>query len=483
MKIQTPPGMRDFYPEDMRLQNWLFDTWRSVSRSFGFEEYEAPIFESLDLYRLKSGDEIVSQLFSFTDRGGREFAIRPEMTPSLARMVAARANALPRPIKWFSIPRMCRAEKPQRGRLREFFQWNIDVLGVEDPLADAEVIAAAMAFFRAAGLGDDEVVMRINHRGVAMGALAALGVPPHDAGTAFGLIDRIERLDPPAFDEAWNRHFGKQLPAEKLREFLATATWETCAELAARAGEGGAAQAETQHNLWRQLSALGVEPACVFDPKIVRGLAYYTGSVFEAHLRAGGLRALCGGGRYDDLTGLLDGPRVPGVGFGMGDAPVLEALRELNRLPDLSAAGGLDVFVIDAEPRAPASQAAQPAASQPPAPQPPAPQPPVPGSTALEPLSPGPGEARSDEPIFDHALRIATQLRQAGLRVDFSYKRTGVGKQLKQASARNARWAVIVGDELRQRGELSVKNLATGEQTSVPAGQLVAWLTAQPSRR
>jgi histidyl-tRNA synthetase len=309
VKIQAPPGMRDFYPEDMRLQNWLFDHWRSISRNFGFQEFEGPIFEYLDLYRVKSGGALVGELFHFTDRGQREFAIRPEMTPTLARMVAARANALPRPIKWFSLPRMCRAETPQRGRLREFFQWNVDILGVDDSLADAEVIAVAVEFFRAVGLGD-EIVIRLNHRGLAAAALRSLGLPGESTAEAFSLIDRIERLPPAEFDAQWTAGFGAVVEVGKLREFLSQATLESCVQAATSADEQGAACAENFASLWRQLAALGVAQACQFDLRIVRGLAYYTGSVFEAHARKGGLRALLGAG--DRLWhGRRPGARMP----------------------------------------------------------------------------------------------------------------------------------------------------------------------------
>ncbi len=411
--------MRDFYPDDMRLQNWLFTHWRQVSLTHGFEEYEAPIFEFLDLYRLKSGDEIVSEVFSFEDRGGRNFAIRPEMTPSLARMVAARANALPRPIKWFSLPRMCRAERPQRGRLREFFQWNADVLGPEDALADAEVIAVVVAFLRAVGLGPDDVAVRVNHRRVAAAALQTLGVPADGVVAAFGLIDKIERMPADKFAAAWNDlPFASACGVDAVRGFLGEATLERCLDLAAQSGEDGAAQAEQFTQLWRQLEAFGVAGMCTFDLRIVRGLAYYTGSVFEAHPKQGGLRALCGGGRYDDLTGLLDGPRVPGVGFGMGDVPVLEFLRELDRLP--SPERTLDAFVIDA-----------------------------------------------DADLFARALELVGHLRAAGLRVDFSYKRTGVGKQFKQATQRGARHAIVLGDELKDRNEVVIKDLVSGTQRTI----------------
>lgn len=422
MKIQSPPGMRDFYPEDMRLQNWLFDAWRRVSLAFGFNEYEGPIFEYLDLFTLKSGEGIVSELFTFQDRGQRNFAIRPEMTPTLARMVAARANALPRPIKWFSIPRMCRAEKPQRGRLREFFQWNIDVLGVEDPLADAEVIAVAVAFFREIGLGRD-VVIHLNSRPVVSAALATIGIAPEENERAFELIDRHDRLSPGAFREMWDEVYGDRVSAANLTSFLAETPQETCLEMAQQAGPEGAAAAEQFQVLWQRLADFSVQDSCEFRLQTVRGLAYYTGSVFEAHARQGGLRALMGGGRYDNLTGLLDGPRVPGVGFGMGDAPVVELLRELNKLPRLDCE--LDVFVIDA-----------------------------------------------DSDLFSESLSLVDNLRRHNLRVDFSYKRIGVGKQFKQAAARGARYAIVMGEEFTKRQELTVKNLTTGEQQSIPVEQI-----------
>jgi histidyl-tRNA synthetase len=425
MKIQSPPGMRDFYPEDMRLQNWLFDAWRRVSLAFGFSEYEGPIFEFLDLYTLKSGEGIVSELFTFQDRGERKFAIRPEMTPTLARMVAARANTLPRPIKWFSIPRMCRAEKPQRGRLREFFQWNADILGVEDPLADAEVIAVAVAFFREIGLSEKDIVIRVSSRPMAAAALAGLGIPSEENARAFELIDRFDRLSQDDFAEMWDEVYGARVAAATLIPFLAEASRADCLAQAAAAGADGQAAADVHTKLWEHLDALGVADACAFDLRTVRGLAYYTGTVFEAHTRAGGLRALMGGGRYDDLTGLLDGPRVPGVGFGMGDAPVLECLRALKRLPDLDE--HLDVFLIDA-----------------------------------------------DAALFPKVLEFADQLRRHGLTVDFSYKRSGVGKQFKQAAGRGARYAVVVGGEYATSQQLAVKNLSSGQQQEVAAERLLA---------
>ena len=423
MKVQSPPGMRDFYPDQMRVQNWLFDAWRRASHAFGFSEYEGPIFEFLDLYTLKSGEGIVSELFTFKDRGERSFAIRPEMTPTLARMVAARANALPRPIKWFSIPRMCRAEKPQRGRLREFFQWNADILGVEDPLADAEVIAVAIAFFREIGLSHDQIVIRVNSRPLASAALASLGIAPDENERAFELIDRHDRLSEDAFIEMWDDVYGSRVSGGELTSFLVESSLEDCLALAEKGGEQGRAAADQHRVLWDRLGDLGTREYCEFDLRTVRGLAYYTGCVFEAHARVGGLRALMGGGRYDDLTGLLDGPRVPGVGFGMGDAPIFEALRELGKLPQLT--DNLDVYLIDA-----------------------------------------------DHQLFGRVLELADVLRQRNLKTDFSYKRVGVGKQFKLAAARGARHAIVVGHELTERGELAIKNLTTGQQQAVLADDL-----------
>lgn len=419
MKIQTPPGMRDFYPDDMRRQRRLFDHWRAVSEAFGFAEYEGPIFEFLDLYKLKSGDEIVSELFHFTDRGEREFAIRPEMTPTLARMVAARANALPRPIKWYSIPRMCRAERPQRGRLREFFQWNIDILGSESPLADAEIIACAVALFRRLGLTSSDVAMRLNSRPLVDAVLGARGIDANNMTTAYRLLDRFAKLSAEDFAKQWDAEYAAALPAKDLRALVEGADLEQVLEIA-----GDAPAAGQFREFWQYLDAFGVADWCVYDLKIVRGLAYYTGIVFEAHARQHDLRALLGGGRYDNLCGLLDGPQVTGVGLGMGDASTLELLRELGKLPEDTDA--LDVFVIDA-----------------------------------------------GAEYFPAALELAGKLRDAGLRVDFSYKRQNVGKQFKQCDKRGARYAIVVGAEYAAEQKVAVKNMETQEQQDVPVRSLM----------
>ncbi|TWT41919.1 Histidine--tRNA ligase [Phycisphaerae bacterium RAS1] len=433
MKIQTPPGMRDFYPADMRLQTWLLDQWRSVSRCFGFEEYEGPIFESLDLYKIKSGEGIVSELFNFTDRGERQFAIRPEMTPTLARMVAARAGALPRPIKWFSLPRMCRAEKPQRGRLREFFQWNVDTIGSDDPLCDAEVIAAAVEFLRRCGLSGDDVVVELNSRPIAAARLESLGVAAGGLTQAFDLLDRHEKLGAEEFARQWNAAFAAGgAPVERIEpEFLRDAARPIGIEEFASATEGDESPGSSGESLdaarrafrelWAGLGRLGVAEYCRISPKLARGLAYYTGAVFEIRDRRRRFRAIAGGGRYDSLVSLLGGPQLSGVGFGMGDAVILELLKDLGKLPEL--ADQLDVFFIDA-----------------------------------------------DESLFPTVLELASHARRAGLRADFSLKRQALGKQFKQADGRGAALAVVVGSEYAE-GRLTVKRLKTGEQWSMAVEQ------------
>lgn len=421
--------MRDFYPDDMRLQNWLFDAWRDVSRSFGFVEYEGPIFEFLDLYKLKSGDGIVSELFHFQDRGEREFAIRPEMTPTLARMIAARANALPRPIKWFSVPRMCRAEKPQKGRLREFFQWNVDVLGVDEMIADAEVIAVVVSFLRKIGLTPNEAVVKVSSRPLAAKLLESIGIAPEKQGGAFDLIDRMAKTPPPEFDKKWTEAFGEIAPADRLRATFAPGSIADADGQSALRGIDGAA-ADSFAELWRLLNSFGVADFCRFDPAVVRGIAYYTGTVFEVHAADRSHRALAGGGRYDNLTGLLDGPNVPGVGFGMGDAPIQALLADLGRTPKLDEA--LDAFLIDADPA-----------------------------------------------FLPQLMTILNRLRAGGIRADFSYKRQALGKQLKQASSRAARVAIIVGEEYQRDGKLIIKNLGNGEQHAVASNDVVEWIGRQ----
>jgi histidyl-tRNA synthetase len=412
MKIQAVKGTRDFYPEDMRLRNWIVDAWRRVSLRNGFEEYDAPIFEYLDLFAIKSGPEIAGQLFSFTDRGGRQLAIRPEITPSLARMVNAKINSLPRPIKWFSVPRLCRAENPQKGRLREFFQWNIDIIGSDDVLADAECIFVCVDFLREVGLTPQDVQVRIGSRPLTLAALRSAGVPAEATDAALPILDKRPKVSDEEFRDLATEG---GLSDEQVR---AVCRFQDCRSMEeVRSALGGADDSEDQigalNRLRDCLKTMGVGEYCTLDMRIVRGLAYYTGIVYEVFDAGGALRAIAGGGRYDNLLEVLGGPKVGACGFGMGDVVLGILLQEKGKVRPGILAQGLDFYVIDDE------------------------------GCPLETV-----------------MQVVGALRSKGASADFSYKRQPTGKQLKEANRRGAKRAVIV----RPGNTVAVKDLVTGEQ-------------------
>ena len=411
MNFQAVKGTRDFYPQEMRVRNWIVEAWRRVSLRNGFEEYDAPIFEYLDLYTAKSGDEIVSQLFAFEDRGGRKLAIRPEMTPSLARMVNGRINSLPRPIKWFSVPRMCRAENPQKGRLREFFQWNIDIIGSDDVAADAECIFVLADFFREVGLCGDDVVIRIGSRPLSVAALQIAGVADATIDKALPVLDKRPKV---SLEEFRKLAADAGLTGEQtdfvIRFQDCTDTEQVVELLGGRADV--VEQAAKLRTLMEYARSMGVGEFCQLDMRMVRGLAYYTGIVYEGFDKGQSLRACAGGGRYDNLLEVLGGPKVGACGFGMGDVVVGILLEEKGKLPAHLSAAALDFFVID-----------------------------------------------SGEGLLDTVMQVVGALRGKGISADFSYKRQNIGKQLKAANQRGARLAAIVGP-----GGVAVKDLASGSQ-------------------
>ncbi len=410
-KIQPPKGTRDFYPEQMAWRNYLQDAWRRVAVRNGFEEVDGPIFETLDLYKVKSGEGIVSELFSFRRQGGEtDFAIRPEFTPTLARMVADKANALPKPIKWFCVPNLCRAERPQRGRLREFWQWNVDLLGLDTPAADAEVIFCAVDLLAELGLRPEHVRVKLSHRTVVSQILQKLGVAPAHLPAAFNLLDRRDKLPP--------EEFSKGAAALGLDDIRVQRFEEVCrrkypagdlAHLARSLGMD--APPADLVKLDEQLTAFGLTPWCEYDLGIVRGLAYYTGTVFEVHEATGVERAIAGGGRYDQLIELFGGPVTPGIGFGMGDVVLSNVLTDKKLIPEH----------VTPRPDAFCFATTDDAANQLPA--------------------------------------VVAKLRRAGLHARMTYKSTrNVGKLLKDATACRARFAVLVGPTIE------LKNLDTGEQ-------------------
>ena len=427
MNFQAPRGTRDFFPQDMVIRNWNEQRWKGVSRRHGFVEYDGPVFEYLELYRVKSGDEIVSQLFSFEDRGGRELAIRPEMTPTLARMVAARASALARPIKWFSVPRLCRAERPQRGRLREFIQWNIDILGEDGEIADAECLFVAADLFRDIGLSPAQVHLRINSRAVVAALLRHADIPDDRHPAIYAVLDRRDKIPLEAFLEQLRAIGLTDRQQAELTELGSARGPEGLSLIERRLAddEQGREHCRRLRAVFELLAAMGVADYCRYDMSVIRGLAYYTGIVFEG-FGAGGLqRAVCGGGRYDRLLSDLGGPPMGGVGFAQSDVVVQDLLTEAGLLP--TTAETTDFFVIDADPA-----------------------------------------------VFPGVLQVAASLRERNLATQFSYKRQGVGKQFKQAATANARRVVIVERDYAQTRAVTVKDMATGRQAALPLDQLLA---------
>ncbi len=428
MAFQAVKGTRDFYPELMRVRNFITDAWRRVSLRNGFEEYDAPIFEYLDLFTAKSGPEIAEQLFGFTDRGGRQLAIRPEITPSLARMVNAKINALPRPIKWFSSPRVCRAENPQKGRLREFFQWNIDIIGEETEIADAECLYVAVDAFRELGLGAADVQLRYSSRAVLSAVLAAMKLPAEQVQPVMGVLDKRKKIPAEAFAEMLAKTVSDDAARAAINTFMDIADLPALSaeELASRLGvpaspELAAAMGKLA-SFNENLGRFGIGEWCRYDPAVVRGLAYYTGVVYEAFDAGQSLRAVAGGGRYDNLLEVLGGPKVGGCGFGMGDVVLGILLEEKGKLPPLTPT--LDFFLVD-------------------------------GEGAFEPM-----------------MQLLTEIRSRGWAADFSYKRQATGKQLNQANKRGAKAAMIV----KSAQAVSIKNLASGAQKDTDTATLLSTL-------
>lgn len=420
MQPQALPGFRDFYPTDLALRDHIFRTWRQVASRYGFEEYDGPPLEPLELYTAKSGEEIVGQLYSFTDKGGREVALRPEMTPTLARMVAARANGLKKPIRWFSIPQLFRYERQQRGRLREHFQLNCDLIGEAGHLADAEIVALAVDTVRAFGMGPGDVRVRISDRRLLTALLRTLQVTEAQVPVVYQVFDKIRRA--PA-EVSEGRLAGAGIHPGTVERLLGLARARSLGELGGLGGGIDAALVEGEP-LRRTIDALGAMGFAEYldlDLGIVRGLAYYTGTVFELFDARGELRAICGGGRYDDLLRSLGGVDLPALGFGMGDVVLGELLRDRGLAPEAPAS--IDAFL-----------------------------------------------AAITQDDLPEVLGLARELRDAGLRVEYALAPQAVGRQLKLADARGARVAVVVGPDDRARGEVMVKDLMGKRQESVARG-------------
>jgi histidyl-tRNA synthetase len=411
--VRPVKGTRDFYPEQMSFRVWLHEKMRTVSQRFGYQEYEAPILETLELYAAKSGDELVQeQAYVFTDRGGDQITLRPELTPSLARMVAQKQRELPRPIRWWSFGPFWRYERPQKGRTREFFQWNVDLVGVNSPYADAEMVTVLATFFREVGLSPEQVIIKVNHRRLMDEQIRSLGVAPEQVGNVFKLIDKLDKLPPAAWTAYGEEATGlSKAQIEGLRGVL------------------------TDRELWRQsddlvaffdaVESLGARDYVQFDPSIIRGLAYYTGLVFEAWDVSGEGRAINGGGRYDNLLAAVGGEPVGAVGFAMGDVMIGLVLEKFGLKPDLR---------------------------------------PAPAQVLVSVFQPE---------LVTAAARLAAELRAAGLNTELYPEPARLDRQLKYAASLGIPTVLILGPDEAQAGTVTVRDLVKGEQQTVEQSRVI----------
>ena len=409
--IQSLKGTRDFYPEEMAIRNWLYQTARKVSERFGYQEYDAPFLESIELYAAKSGEELVKeQSFVFPDRGGDLITLRPELSPSLARMVAQRQRQMVYPQRWWSWGPFWRYERPQKGRTREFFQWNIDLIGVAQPEADAEMVAVAASFFQEVGLQPDQISILVNNRRLMGNAFEELQIPTDKRPEVLRLIDRRDKMSQAEW-ASYARDIGLSTQQfEGLKDNLANdELWRQSPELV---------------RFFSAIDALDVREYVRFAPYIIRGLEYYTGTVFEAWDQDGEFRAILGGGRYDNLVGDVGGDPLPGVGFAMGDVVIGLVLEKFDCLPENIGLSTAPILV-----------------------------------TAF------------DEASLAASFQLASQLRQAGLKVACYPEENKLGKQFKYADRMGMQVALVLGPDEMARGEVAVKNLKTGEQITIPQSQ------------
>eukprot|EP00985_Skeletonema_marinoi_P000677 scaffold236_cov138-Skeletonema_marinoi.AAC.21 len=425
LDTNPPKGTRDFYPADMRLQSWLFNQWRQVAATYGFSEYDAPVLESESLYTRKAGEEVTQQLYNFEDKGGRNVALRPEMTPSLARMVMAKKGGLPLPLKWYSIPQCWRYERMTRGRRREHYQWNMDIWGVDGIEAEAELLSAMVMFFKNVGLTADDVGIKVNSRNVIGEVLTELGVPEEKFAATCVLVDKLEKVPLDAIQGELEELGLERSMIEKLTDVLTNTSIESIS--AVLPDDSKAVQELTK--LFDLCNAYGIGDWIMFDASVVRGLAYYTGVVFEAFDRKGVLRAVAGGGRYDKLLETFGGEPTPAAGFGFGDAVIVELLKERNVLPSFEGSGYDSVVFA------------------------------------------------MSEDLYGVAIEVASKLRAAGQTVDLILEKKKPKWVFKHASRNDAKFCVIVAGNEYENGEVSVKDLSAGEQKAVKIDSLEDWAT------
>ena len=406
--IKPVKGTRDYYPEVMALRTWLYGAAKNVSTSFGYQEYEGPLIESIELYAAKSGEELVKeQSFVFEDRGGNLITLRPELTPTLARMVAQRQNQLVYPLRWWSFGPFWRYERPQKGRTREFFQWNVDLIGPDTPTADAELVAIVAAFFKVVGLKPADVQILVNNRQLMEAQLKSIGIEIGQQTDVFRLIDRKAKMKPAEW-EAYANDIGLgTTQIDGLKKLLVDdSLWRN---------------SEALEGFFPAIDALGVSEYVAYAPYIIRGLDYYTGTVFEAQAIKGDVsRSILGGGRYDDLLQDVGGDKLPATGFAMGDLVISLVLEELGLIPSDLKSPSASVLV-----------------------------------TVF------------NEEYQRESLRLSEELRQAGLKVNCYPQVEKLSKQLRYGDRIGIKVAVLFGPEELEQGKVTLKNLSSGEQIMV----------------
>lgn len=424
MEFTPPKGMRDFYPEDVLCRNWLFSLWRASSKKFGFTEYDGPILETEELIARKSGEEILDQLYNFTDKGGRKVVLRPEMTPTLARMILAKGNSLPLPLKWFSIPQCFRYERMQKGRKREHYQWNLDIVGIEAVTAEAEIIACICDFFKSVGLTGHDVEIKIGSRKVLAEILTTLKISSQIMNDVFLVLDKWDKV-PKETIQKMLQDIGlnsKQINSIESMLNSDNKNIETFKQHIEKA-KGDVAVTSDIEKLFSYLKEYGVSDFCVFDIKVVRGLAYYTDIVFEAYDKEHKFRAICGGGRYNNLLKSLGGNNVPSIGFGFGDVVILEVLKEKNKLVDFKEY--IDYFVI--------------------------------------PFS------KSERFL---AIEVASKLRDKGNKVSILLEDKKLKNAMASANKSGAKNVVIVAPEEAKENKVVVKDLETGKESKITIDEI-----------
>jgi len=410
--IRSVKGTRDFYPQNMAVRRWIFDKIRAVSTQFGYQEYEGPCLEFIDLYAAKSGEELVKeQAFVFSSPGDDLLALRPELTPTLARMVAQQQYELAFPLRWWSIGPFWRYEQPQRGRTREFYQWNIDLIGTESVAADAEIVAVAATFFKEIGLSPDQVTIYVNNRRLMDVAFSRIAIQKDMRPGVFRVVDKLNKLS------------AGEWRAEAMQSGLTDLQVEGLIELV------------NDHELWREsdelaaffdlIQTMGVDQYVHYNPRVIRGLDYYTGTVFEAYELGGKSRAILGGGRYDNLVADVGGNPLPGVGFAMGDVVIELVLQDAGVIP--TGLGEQPQVIVTV----------------------------------------------FDETTLPDSLRLADEIRKAGYRAVVYPHVDKLGKQFKYADKLEIKIAIILGPDELANNQAAIKDLKSREQISVDRGDVV----------